>query len=217
MNSTIDTANENFITDHGSMRFRFSLARRGPRAAAPDALLRAARTASWTRAAPTAPAPPTAAPPTAVAPGPTGRAGAAGIPTGRAAGGADGTRAVAPVGALEGGRNAAVGSAPPGGCGGAAAAAGTLAVPWPGPDDLPPDRPSEPLSDPASEPSDRSGGAAMPGARVNFGDDDSPGTVARPTAARPAAVGAPPSPASGSDWVVGAPAAPDVACVSVIN
>jgi hypothetical protein len=57
----------------------------------------------------------------------------------------------------------------------------------------------------------------MPGARVNLGDEDSPGTVARPTAARPAAAGAPPSAASGSAWVPGAPAAPDFACVSVIN
>jgi hypothetical protein len=57
----------------------------------------------------------------------------------------------------------------------------------------------------------------MPGARVNFGDDDSPGTVARPTAARPAAADAPPSAASGSAGVVGAPEAPDFACVSVIN
>src|SRR4051812_31559341 len=54
MNSTTETANENFITDHGSMRFRFNRARRGPRAAAEATVWRAARTVSVTRAAPTA-------------------------------------------------------------------------------------------------------------------------------------------------------------------
>src|SRR3954464_6417554 len=54
MNSTTDTANENFITDQGAIRLRFSRARRGPRAAAEETVERAERTASDTRAAPTA-------------------------------------------------------------------------------------------------------------------------------------------------------------------
>src|SRR5258706_9293704 len=53
-NSTKDTANENFMTDHGSIRFRCSRARRGPREAAPATVARADRTASDPRAAPTA-------------------------------------------------------------------------------------------------------------------------------------------------------------------
>jgi hypothetical protein len=121
-------------------------------------------------------------------------------------------RAVAPAGPLGPGGRYWVGS-PPGGCGGGAAAAGTFT-----PDGCPdgggigaPGPPSMP-----GPSSGRSGGEGMPGARVNFGDDDSPGTVARPTAARPAAVDAP-SAASGSAGVVGAPEAPDFACVSVIN
>ncbi|GIF56227.1 hypothetical protein Air01nite_23220 [Asanoa iriomotensis] len=61
-----------------------------------------------------------------------------------------------------------------------------------------------------------SGGGGMPGARVNFGDGASAGTTARPTAARPAAE-APPAAASFASGVVEAPAAPDFACVSVIN
>src|SRR5689334_19110472 len=55
MNRTTETANENFMTDQGSIRLRFSRARRGPRAAAPVTVERAERTASVTRAAPTAP------------------------------------------------------------------------------------------------------------------------------------------------------------------
>src|SRR5690349_7277527 len=94
MNSTTETANENFITDQGSIRLRFSRARRGPRAAAPATVDRAERAASVTRAAPTAAAPPAAgplpppgrcwglAPPPVTLPGwfaaPTGRCGAAG-------------------------------------------------------------------------------------------------------------------------------------------
>src|SRR6185312_13670153 len=54
MNSTTETANANFITDQGSIRLRFSRARRGPRDAAELTEVRAARTASPTRAAPTA-------------------------------------------------------------------------------------------------------------------------------------------------------------------
>src|SRR6185312_15345618 len=54
MNSTTETANANFITDQGSIRLRFSRARRGPRDAAELTDVRAARTASPTRAAPTA-------------------------------------------------------------------------------------------------------------------------------------------------------------------
>ncbi|GAA2587591.1 hypothetical protein GCM10010399_16990 [Dactylosporangium fulvum] len=50
--STNDTANANFITDHGSIRFRCSRARRGPRPTAELTVLRAARTASVTRAEP---------------------------------------------------------------------------------------------------------------------------------------------------------------------
>src|SRR5262249_22450797 len=57
MNSTTETANENFITDQGSIRLRFRRARRGPRAAAEETAERAERTVSETRAAPTAAAP----------------------------------------------------------------------------------------------------------------------------------------------------------------
>src|SRR3954471_5876639 len=66
MNSTTETANENFMTDQGSIRLRFSRARRGPRGAAPGAVGRAGRPASLTRAAPTAALP-------VVEPGPAGR------------------------------------------------------------------------------------------------------------------------------------------------
>src|SRR5258705_9527766 len=68
-NSTSDTANENFMTDHGSIRFRCSRARRGPRVAAPVMVARADRSVSDTRAAPTAAAPGrVGAPTTEVAP-----------------------------------------------------------------------------------------------------------------------------------------------------
>src|SRR5689334_611852 len=63
MNRTTETAKENFITDQGSIRLRFSRARRGPRAAAPVTVVRAERTASVTRAAPTAAEPVAAAEP----------------------------------------------------------------------------------------------------------------------------------------------------------
>src|SRR5690606_41657769 len=52
MNSTSDTANENFITDHGSIRLTIRRARRGPRGVV--AVVREVRMASPTRAAPTA-------------------------------------------------------------------------------------------------------------------------------------------------------------------
>src|SRR5689334_11810667 len=88
MNSTTETANENFITDQGSMRLRFRRARRGPRAAAEATVARAERTVSLTRAAPTAAAP-LAVPPVGPAgrclvpaPGWAGDAGA-GVPAGR--------------------------------------------------------------------------------------------------------------------------------------
>src|SRR5581483_7250503 len=51
-NSTNDTANENFITDHGSIRLTNRRDRRGPRAAAEVKVARAARTASATLAPP---------------------------------------------------------------------------------------------------------------------------------------------------------------------
>src|SRR5258705_4694585 len=53
-NSTSETAKENFITDHGSIRLRCNRARRGPRVAAPATVARAERRVSETRAAPTA-------------------------------------------------------------------------------------------------------------------------------------------------------------------
>jgi hypothetical protein len=60
------------------------------------------------------------------------------------------------------------------------------------------------------------GGGAMPGARVNFGEDDaSAGTAARPPASRPA--GSAPSFGSSPTGVVEVPEPPDFACVSVIN
>jgi hypothetical protein len=69
----------------------------------------------------------------------------------------------------------------------------------------------------APESSGLSGGGAIPGARVNFGAGASAGTVARPTAARPAA-GVPPFPtASSSTGLAEVPLFPDFACVSVIN
>src|SRR5207244_8659238 len=49
MNSTNETANENFMTDQGSTRFRYSRARRGPRLAAAVTVARALRIASPTR------------------------------------------------------------------------------------------------------------------------------------------------------------------------
>src|SRR5690606_17811854 len=48
------------MTDHGSIRFRCSRARLGPRVAAPATVARAERSVSETRAAPTAAAPVTA-------------------------------------------------------------------------------------------------------------------------------------------------------------
>src|SRR5262249_42049338 len=79
MNSTSESANANFITDHGSTRLTVSRARRGPRDAAIDDVVRAVRAASATRAAPSAPAAPVAGRPgrvpTATRPvtGPPGR------------------------------------------------------------------------------------------------------------------------------------------------
>src|SRR3954468_5483415 len=71
MNSTNDTANENFMTDHGSTRFRYRRALRGPRLAAAVTVARALRIASVTRLA--APAGPdgggAAGPPPCGAPG----------------------------------------------------------------------------------------------------------------------------------------------------
>src|SRR5919202_2990273 len=49
---TNDTANENFMTDQGSMRLTYSRARRGPRPTAAVTPARALRMASLTRAAP---------------------------------------------------------------------------------------------------------------------------------------------------------------------
>src|SRR4051812_33111239 len=63
MNSTTETANENFITDQGSIRLRFSRARRGPRPAAEETVERTERAASETRAAPTAADPDAVCPP----------------------------------------------------------------------------------------------------------------------------------------------------------
>src|SRR6059058_1815423 len=51
-NSTNDTANANFITDHGSIRLTNRRARRGPREAAEETAARALRTASATRPLP---------------------------------------------------------------------------------------------------------------------------------------------------------------------
>src|SRR5690242_1882242 len=68
MNSTNETANENFMTDQGSTRFRYSRARRGPRLAAAVTVARALRIASLTRlAGPLGPGP--AGPPGAETPG----------------------------------------------------------------------------------------------------------------------------------------------------
>src|ERR1700760_4403017 len=107
MNSTTETANENFITDQGSMRLRFSRARRGPRPAAEDTVERADRTASETRAAPTE-AEPVAAPPPGRCLGPPGCCvGDAPGPLGGPAG-----RCGAAAGPLAGRAAAAPGAAP---------------------------------------------------------------------------------------------------------
>src|SRR5262245_57337889 len=76
-NITNETANENFITDHGSTRFTKRRARRGPRPAAVETVLRADRTASATR--PALP-PATVAVPTVARP--AGRCGRVGVPAG---------------------------------------------------------------------------------------------------------------------------------------
>ena len=63
-----------------------------------------------------------------------------------------------------------------------------------------------------------SGGGAMPGARVNFGGGGvSDPTWARPTTAWPAPAPSGASVPSDPAGAVEAPAAPGVACVSVIN
>ncbi|GIE80913.1 hypothetical protein Aph02nite_68630 [Actinoplanes philippinensis] len=206
MKSTIDTANENFITDQGSMRFRFSRARRGPRAAADDTVERADRTASETRAAPTAAAPP-------------------------AGGGVDPVRCFAAPGVVAGGAGGVVVEV--GRCGVPGAAAGALtgvrpevvpgAAPLPlvttGTEAEPftggctPGRLSAPSVLPAAG---SPGGGAMPGALVNFGGDGaSAGTEARPVVSRPA--GAAASFFAASSGVAEVPGPPDFACVSGIN
>src|SRR5262245_60625023 len=87
-NSTNETANENFMTDHGSMRLTNRRARRGPRVAAAT-VERADRTASATLAVPARPMvavraavllPPSGAPRTPGAPGAPGRVGMVPIP-----------------------------------------------------------------------------------------------------------------------------------------
>jgi hypothetical protein len=194
MNSTTETANENFITDHGSIRLRFSRARRGPRAAADATVDRAARTVSVTRAAPTAaePAiPPGRLPPPAGAL--PGRCGAApGLPCG-----------------MTPGRPGAPDGEPPL----PLVTIGTVADPFATAGPAGRLGSDEPSLSAAGSP----GGGAMPGARVNFGGDPaSAETAARPAASRPA--GAAPSVlVSWSAGVVEGPDLPDFAVVSVIN
>src|SRR5262245_15995218 len=144
MNRTTDTAAANFMTDHGSIRLTLRRARRGPRAAAALTVLFAARTASATRAAPTAAL----------------RHGRLAVVSERPP---DGRRVEGAVDGLVAAAAAAAGGAEDG----RAAVAPLLAPAWPS---RPPRGPS--------------GGGGMPGARVNFGDDVSAGTVARPMAAR---------------------------------
>src|SRR5437762_3994341 len=143
-NSTNDTANENFITDQGSIRLTNSRARRGPREAAEETAARAVRTASATFPPPTC---------TARARTPAPEIGAVGDSTGaavsRAAAGTD----ARPVLTLAGGDEDGATDAAPSG---------------------------------------ESGGAGIPGARVNLGGAPSPLTTARPTAGRPS----PPTPAT---------------------
>src|SRR3954470_1637758 len=173
MNRTTETANENFITDHGSIRLRFSRARRGPRAAADDTVLRAERTASETRAAPTA-AEPAAAPGRrlpVVSPGPGGA-----VP-GRPGAGPGRCAPVVVPGFCCG---------PPVRPGGAPAlplvTIGTVAEPFAtaggpcrfGSDGRSPSAGGSP------------GGGAMPGARVNLGWDGASAGAERPAASRPA-------------------------------
>src|SRR5439155_16748190 len=143
ISSTNDTANENFITDHGSIRLTYSRARRGPRPTAAATLARALRIASPTRAAPVAP-------PTVIGAfaSPGGRTFTVDVPRALARP-TEATPVAAPL----------VGVSPAS----VSLCAGT-------------------------------GGGGMPGGRVYFGADVaggpdaglSPGTVARPTAARPA-------------------------------
>src|SRR5690349_13938161 len=197
MNSTTETANENFITDHGSIRLRFRRARRGPRAAAEDMVERAERTASVTRAAPTAAAP------EGRLPASLGAVGRPGAPLGR-----DGAVPGLPVGTAPVERPGAA----PGGAPLPLVRIGTVAEPLatPGPPAC-----FESGEGELSLSADGSpGGGAMPGARVNFGGDGaSAGATARPVTSRPA--GAAP-------WVFGSSSTgaveepPDFACVSVI-
>jgi len=70
---------------------------------------------------------------------------------------------------------------------------------------------------PAESSAGLSGGGGIPGARVNLGDGESPGTLARPTAARPVAVDVPPAADSSSTGAAEDPVPPDFAWVSVIN
>jgi hypothetical protein len=168
---TSETANENFITDHGSIRFRASLARRGPREAAEVTLERAARTASVTRAAPSWPA---AATDFSVVDLPL----VVVVPTGEPTRPAETTSSSDSGGVMPGGRLYVV------------------------------------VLDSAFT----TGGASL-SVEVPLGLADvvfSAGTVARPTAARPVAV-APSMVPSTSTGFVGTPAAPDIACVSVIH
>src|SRR2546421_5510768 len=161
-NSTKDTAKENFITDHGSIRLTNSRARRGPREAAEETAARALRTASATFPVPSCT-----------------------------------DRARAPeIGAVGDSTGAAVSRAP----------AGTDARPvltLAGGDE-------DGATDAA--PSGESGGAGIPGARVNLGAGPSPLTAARPTTRRPPAAPSAESAASES-----AGAAEADACVSVMN
>src|SRR5947207_10358394 len=163
-NSTKDTANENFITDQGSIRLTYSRARRGPREAAEETAGRALRTASATFPVPSC---------TARARAPAPEIGAVGDSTGAAVSRAPAGTDARPVLTLAGGDE-------------------------------------DGATDAAL--SGESGGAGIPGARVNLGAGPSPLTAARPTTGRPAAAPSAESAASES-----AGAAEADACVSVMN
>ncbi|GAA4595220.1 hypothetical protein GCM10023107_33320 [Actinoplanes octamycinicus] len=168
---------------------------------------RAERTASETRAAPTADDPP--GPDDAAAGPPAGAVRCLAAPAGVAAGALPAGRVTAPLtvpGAAAGRAEAVPGAAPlPFVTIGTAAEALATAGP---PGRLPS------ASDPVADGSP--GGGAMPGALVNFGGDGaSAGTAARPAASRP--FDAAPSFFAASSGVAEVPWPPDFACVSGIN
>ncbi|GIF47004.1 hypothetical protein Afe04nite_15430 [Asanoa ferruginea] len=200
-------------TDHGSIRLTLRRARRGPREAPPATVERAVRTASVTRAAPTADADAAVALPAApgrvVAAVAVASPGRVELSPGRETPGRvidGGVPAEADTPEADTPEVAGAGAAEPEFAAPTDAPTGTDEAPA-----LLPPLASEPSSGvlPLSPSPGFSGGGTMPGALVNLGCGASAGTAARPTAARPVAE-APPA-ASPSTGFVEAPAVPDFA------